>query len=48
MMTLITTLKLMARFNVVSTKLYVSIDRNTSRIIGTTANLQEGDVLQVE
>ena len=38
----------MARFNVNSTKLYVSINRNTSRIIGTTAELKEGDVLQVE
>lgn len=48
MMNLITCIKLMTRFNMSSTKLYVTINRNTSRIIGTTAGLQEGDVLQVE
>ena len=47
-MTLLTVLKLLVRFNLVSTKVHITINRVTSRIIGTTANLKEGDVLQVE
>lgn len=48
MMTLITTIKLVARFNLNPSKTFITISRSGSRVTGTTANLKEGDILSVD
>ena len=48
MMTLITVIKLLARFNLNPLKIFITVSRAGSHVIGTTANLREGDVLTVE
>jgi D-alanyl-D-alanine carboxypeptidase len=48
MMTLITVIKLLARFNLNPNKMHITISRSGSHVIGTTANLREGDILSVE
>ena len=49
MMTLLTVIKLMQRFGMTNpAKVLIKISRTASRVTGTTANLQENDVLSVE
>ena len=48
MMTLITVIKLVARFNLNPAKTFITISKAGSHVTGTTANLREGDILSVE
>tara|TARA_B110000285_G_scaffold25515_1_gene24534 strand:- start:703 stop:945 length:243 start_codon:yes stop_codon:yes gene_type:complete len=48
MMTLITVIKLVARFNLNSSKTFITVSKAGSHVIGTTANLREGDILSVD
>ena len=48
MMTLLTAIKVMARYNIEGRKTYIRVSRQCSRIIGTSAELKEGDLLTVE
>jgi len=48
MMTLITVIKLVARFNLNPAKTFITVSHAGSRVTGTTANLREGDILSVD
>ena len=48
MMTLLTAIKVMARYNIEGRKTYIRVSRQCSKIIGTSAELKEGDLLTVE
>ena len=48
MMTLLTVIKLLARFNMNPAKTFITVSRSASIVTGTTANLKQGDILTVE
>lgn len=48
MMTLLTTIKVMARYGIEGRKTYIRVSKQCSKIIGTTAELKEGDYLTVD
>jgi len=48
MMTLLTAIKVMARYNIEARKTYIRVSRQCSEIIGTSAEPKEGDLLTVE
>jgi len=48
MMTLITVIKLVARFGLNPVKTFITVSKAGSQVTGTTANLRAGDVLSVD
>ena len=48
MMTLLTVIKLLARFNINPLKTFITITKAASIVTGTTANLRQSDVLTIE
>ena len=48
MMTFYTALKLIERFNIDPSKTILTVSRNASRMIGTSACLREGDQLRLD
>lgn len=48
MMTFITVIKLVSRFNLNPNKTFITVSKAGSHVIGTTANLKEGDILSVD
>lgn len=48
MMTFYTTLKLLDRYNIDPSTTIITVSRNASRMIGTSACLREGDQLPLE
>lgn len=47
-MTFITVIKLVSRFNLNPNKTFITVSKAGSHVIGTTANLKEGDILSVD
>ena len=48
MMTLLTAIKVMARYNIEGRKTYIRVSRQCSKIIGTSSELKEGDLLNLD
>ena len=48
MMTLLTTIRVMARYGIEGNKTYIRVSKQCSKIIGTSAELKEGDLMTVD
>lgn len=48
MMTLLTVIRVMARYNTDPRRTFIRVSRQVSKIIGTSAELKEGDTLSVD